>query len=308
MNNILWLIRREIWENRSLWIAPLVLGGVLLITAAFGGMHIGGNNGFSFGFNADSTSEAEVRHAIAGGPLDKRQFIYAATLSGFTVVQLLIMSIVLFFYLLDTLLAERKDRSILFWKSLPVSDTEVVASKLATAIVVVPLFVLTVSAVLHVLFGMVWWVRFHNSPLGGLLMSWDTVTWLNVQASFLLFIAVGILWYLPLMTYLMLVSVWARRNAFLWAVLPPLSILLIEAIISQSHYFADFLGRRLVGLFQLFDLESQLGKGHERLPALGDTLALISNPLSSQETWFGVLAAAAMFVVIVRIRRMRDDS
>ena len=57
------------------------------------------------------------------------------------------MVIVVFFYLLDSLLAERKDRSILFWKSLPVSDTEVVLSKLATALVVAPVFVLLVSSV-----------------------------------------------------------------------------------------------------------------------------------------------------------------
>ena len=81
-----------------------------------------------------------------------KQIIYAITLSTFTAVQLFTMVIVLFFYLLDSLLAERKDRSILFWKSLPVSDTEVVLSKLLTAAVVVPLFVLVVSAVLQVLF------------------------------------------------------------------------------------------------------------------------------------------------------------
>ena len=86
------------------------------------------------------------------GAVDKKQIIYAITLSTFTAVLLFTMVIVLFFYLLDSLLAERKDRSILFWKSLPVSDTEVVLSKLLTAAVVVPLFVLVVSSVLQVLF------------------------------------------------------------------------------------------------------------------------------------------------------------
>ena len=311
MNNMLWLIRREIWENRSLWIAPLVLAGVILITAAFGGIHIGDNDVPWMGYGSHDAHNEEIRNALAATPLDKKQMIYAMTISMFTVIQLLIMTIVLFFYLLDSLLAERKDRSILFWKSLPVSDGEVVTSKLLTAIVVTPLFVLAVSAVLQLLVGGVLWIRFHSSLFGDVLMPWDAGTWFSVQASFLVFIAAAMLWYLPLIAYLMVVSVWARRNAFLWAVLPPLSILLIEGMINQSHHFGDFLGRRIVGIFQLFDFSSSTTGRHgppESLPSLGEILAHISSAFTSQETWFGVLAAAAMIFVTIRVRRFRDDS
>ena len=139
MNNMLWLIRREIWENRSLWIAPLVIAGVILVIAAFGGIHVGDGGDFSMGWHSDSgidisdEDRENIRSAMATAPLDKKQIVYAITLSTFTAVQLFSMVIVLFFYLLDSLLAERKDRSILFWKSLPVSDSEVVLSKLLTA-------------------------------------------------------------------------------------------------------------------------------------------------------------------------------
>ena len=166
MNNMLWLIRREVWENRSLWIAPLVVAGVILIIAAFGGIHVGDGSDVSLGWDSDSgpdISEQDrenIRSAMATAPLDKKQIIYAITLSTFTAVQLFSMVIVLFFYLLDSLLAERKDRSILFWKSLPVSDTEVVLSKLLTAAVVTPVFVLLVSSALQVLFAGVWSLRF----------------------------------------------------------------------------------------------------------------------------------------------------
>jgi ABC-2 type transport system permease protein len=313
MNNMLWLIRREVWENRSLWIAPLVIAGVILITAAFGGIHVGDHGKFSMGWQSDSgldISEADresIRSAMADSPLKDKQIVYAITLSTFTAVQLFSMVIVLFFYLLDSLLAERKDRSILFWKSLPVSDAEVVLSKLLTAAVVLPLFVLVVSSVLQVLFALVWSVRFSDSELGEMLMAWDAEIWIKLQVAFVLVIVTAVLWYLPLIAYLLLVSAWARRNAFLWAVLPPLAILAIENMILGSNHFGEFLGRRLIGVFDL--IERSIGSVHgSGMVSVSEVLRAVSGVVSSYETWLGALAAAAMIFATIRIRRYRDDS
>ena len=312
MNNMLWLVRREVWENRSLWIAPLIVACVILVVAMFGGIHAGDGGDFSMGWQTDNSIDLseqhreEFRKAMAEEP-EHRQLIYAITLSTFTAILLFTTMIVLFFYLLDSLLAERKDRSILFWKSLPVSDTEVVLSKLLTAAVVVPLFVLVVSSVLQVLFALVWSVRFNDTILGDALMAWDGPTWLKLQASYLLTIVTAIVWYLPLITYLLLVSVWARRNAFLWAVLPPVAILAIEALIHQSNYFGEFLGHRFIGVFEL--IERKIGSVHgSGMIGVGDVLGAISGVFTSPETWYGVLAAAGMIFVTIRIRRLRDDS
>jgi ABC-2 type transport system permease protein len=317
MNNMIWLIRREVWENRSLWIAPLVVAGVILVISMFGGVHVGnGGADVSLGWDSDSgphISEQDrdnIRSAMATAPLSKKQMIYAITLSTFTSILMFTMVIVLFFYLLDSLLAERKDRSILFWKSLPVSDTEVVLSKLLTAAVVTPVFVLLVSSLLQVLFAGVWSMRFGNSVLGDALMAWDGATWLKVQASFLLLLVSAVLWYLPILTYLMVVSVWARRNAFLWAVLPPVSILAIEVLILRSNNFGHFLGRRFIGMFPI--LESGAGKifgdENEGIVTVGQVLNAVSAVFTHYETWAGVLAAAAMIFAAIRIRRYRDDN
>jgi ABC-2 type transport system permease protein len=264
------------------------------------------------GWHSDSSIDiseqdrVNISSALAKSP-EQKQLIYAITLSTFTAVQLFTMVIVLFFYLLDSLLAERKDRSILFWKSLPVSDTEVVLSKLLTAAVVVPLFVLVVSSLLQVLFALVWSVRFSGSPLGEALMAWDGPTWIKLQASFLLTITTAILWYLPVIAYLMVVSVWARRNAFLWAVLPPVAILAIENMILGSNNFGDFLGHRFIGVFEL--LEAKVGSVHgSDMVTVRDVLEAVSGVFASAETWLGVLAAAAMIFGAIRIRRYRDDS
>jgi len=316
VNNMIWLIRREVWENRSLWIAPLVVAGIILVIAAFGGVHVGNGNDVSLGWNSGSGAHMSdqdresIRSAMATAPLSKKQIIYAITLSTFTAVQLFSMIIVLFFYLLDSLLAERKDRSILFWKSLPVSDTQVVLSKLLTAAVVTPVFVLLVSSALQVLFAGVWSMRFSGTFLGDALMAWDGPVWLKIQASFLLLLASGILWYLPILTYLMVVSVWARRNAFLWAVLPPVSILAIEGLILQSHNFGNFLGRRFIGMFQILQASSgkMFGDENEGIVTVGEVLKSVTAVFTHYETWAGVLAAAAMIFAAIRIRRYRDDN
>jgi len=115
-----------------------------------------------------------------------------------------------------------------------------------------------------------------------------------------------LIWYLPIAGYLLLVSVWVRRNAFLWAVLPPVAILMVEGLLLRSDSFADFLGRRFGGVFQIMDFHDF------NMVVTEDALALfvahVGRVFAHYETWLGVLVAAAMFVAAVRIRRYRDDN
>jgi ABC-2 type transport system permease protein len=174
-------------------------------------------------------------------------------------------------------------------------------------VVVVPLFVLLVSSALQVLFAFVWSIRFNDTLLGDALMAWHGATWLKLQAAFLMFVAAATAWYLPLVAYLMLVSVWARRNAFLWAVLPPVSILAIEGLILRSNEFGAFLGRRLSGVFEITG-EAFSGAQNPSMVSMGEAVSSIAAVFTSYETWLGVLAGAAMTFATIRIRRLRDDS
>jgi ABC-2 type transport system permease protein len=297
-NKVLMLVRREIWENRSLWIAPLAIAGIILVSAAFSATPFDG--GEHRDWMVPGSGPDEIRHLPAA---DKGELIYAGILSMLTVVQLFALGIVVFFYLLDCLMTERKDRSILFWKSLPISDTEVVTSKALTSLVAAPLYVLAISAVTQILFGLIIWARFHDSVFGAMIVPWPVGTWAQVQVGFLALVPAAILWYLPLAGYLMLVSVWARKNAFLWAVLPPMAVLLVESLITHTHHFADFLGRRLVGLFMIMDFEDGA-----REPTLAAALEHVGRVFTHYETWLGVLVAAGFLVAVIRIRRYRDDS
>jgi ABC-2 type transport system permease protein len=293
-SKVMMLMRREVWENRSLWIAPLAISGVILVSALIGDGPLDGGGPFRI--------DGKDPFAQVDPGAEKRELMFAGVLGMLTVVQLFALGIVVFFYLLDSLLAERKDRSILFWKSLPISDTEVVTSKALTALVAAPLFVLLLSAVTQLVFTLVLWARLSGSGLAKFI-ALDPGLWLQLQVGFLAFIPAMVLWYLPIAAYLMLVSIWARKNAFLWAILPPVALLLVEGLMMQTHYVADFLGRRLAGAFMIMD--SPEG---DVAPSLGLLMSHVARVFTHHETWLGVLVAIGFFVACIRIRRYRDDS
>jgi ABC-2 type transport system permease protein len=293
-SKVMMLMRREVWENRALWIAPLAIAGVILVSALFG----------TGPLDEDGPIKISGSHPLEGidPGADKRRMIFTGFLGMLNVVQLFALGIVVFFYLLDSLLAERKDRSILFWKSLPISDAEVVTSKALTGLVAAPLFVLALGAVTQLVFTLILWARLNGTTFGHFI-ALDAGLWLRMQLAFLVFIPAIVLWFLPIAGYLMLVSVWARKNAFLWAVLPPVALLLVESLSTHTHHVADFLARRIVGLFEIMDLPDGDGS-----PTLGTLLTHVARVFAHYETWLGVLVAAGLFVACVRIRRYRDDS
>ena len=225
----LMLVRREFWENRSLWIAPLVIAGVILVIGrvrrhamSTTALHVGWiDSGIEI---SERTAEHRARDGTA--PIDKRRRSTPIALSMLTV---------------GAAVRARSSwcSSICSTACSPSARTAASCSgsrcrcptprwccpSSLTALVVVPLFVLAGER------GDADPVRrssgraLHGIVLGDVLMAWDVAAWAQLQASFLVLVPAAILWYLPIAGYLMLVSVWARRNAFLWAVLPPVAIL-----------------------------------------------------------------------------------
>ena len=116
------LAKREIWEHKSLWIVPAVIGGLGIVFAlyGFGALLLAAHQGM-ININGDITGVNSVEGV--------RAFIFGSAAFFNTV-----MLFMVWFYLMDTLHADRKDRSVLFWKSLPLSDTTTVLSKLFTEI------------------------------------------------------------------------------------------------------------------------------------------------------------------------------
>src|SRR6266446_3874519 len=224
-----WSVRRELWENRSIYIAPLIV-------AAFE----------VFGFAISTIGLAGRRRAVLLlDPAHQRAAI-EQPYDLAAMMMIFIAFIVGVFYCLDALHGERRDRSILFWKSLPVSDLTTVLSKATIPLVVLPLvafaIIVCVQVVMVLQTGVV--LIFHGmSP---------ATTWAHFPVFqnwlVLLYGLVAIaLWHAPIYGWLLLVSGWARRATFLWAVLPLIAIQIFEKITFGTSYFGSFVNHRLFG-------------------------------------------------------------
>jgi len=295
MNALPILIRRELWEHRMLWIAPLVLVGIYLCMCFVPGP---GVIGIPKGMHIPDLGPERSVVALLG-----MQVVF----TGFLV---LLMGAVVFFYLADCLYAERKDRSILFWKSLPVSDWITVLSKALVALVIMPIAIFALALLANLLAYGILWIRFHDTVVMPNFIRWDTFAWLRLNGNLFANIIVLSLWYAPIVGYQLLLSAWARSSVLVWTLLPPLALMLAEGWFVKSWNIAQFLGYRLFwGMWEHrpppnFDvgpgthntIENVL-RGTNLLPALGNV-----------NLWLGLAVGIALVLAAIRIRRYRDDS
>ena len=223
--------------------------------------------------------------------------------------------VTVFFYLLSSLYDERKDRSILFWKSLPVSDAATVLSKLLVALVVVPLGVFVAALVTNMLQRWVWDIRYALGLEAARSSSGIRSPGLKVEAFMLLVLVLAVLWYAPIAAYLMVISAWARRNVFLWAVLPPVILWVVETIAFGTRYVRDLLVYRLGGVWSICRNnfrghgvpDGSFWKQH-RLSPRCSTSSASPDLFTNIDLWLGLIVAAALVYAAIRIRRYRDDT
>ncbi len=279
-----WSVRRELWENRSLYIAPLVVAGIVLL-----------------GFLVSTvTLPEQIRTLPALTPAERHEVV---TMPYSAVAAALIATafIVGVFYSLDALHSERRDRSILFWKSLPVSDRMTVLSKASIPLVVLPLFAFAVAVVAQLIILLVSIAVLLVSGTG-IATWWREVQFFPSLLALLYAVAAITLWHAPIYTWLLLVSAWARRAPFLWAVLPPLAAGFLERLAFNTSHVQALLQYRLIGWFgRAFDVEPEAS-------AATDHLKLIAPEklLSTPAFWLGLAFAVACLTAAVRLRRYRE--
>jgi ABC-2 type transport system permease protein len=205
-----------------------------------------------------------------------------------------------FAYLLDCLFAERKDRSILFWKSLPVSDAETVLVKLFVALVLAPAGAILLTLVLQPILGLI--VYLGVESLRGSMGLDVFSSWPAILPRIGVIWAFSTLWYAPLACYLMLASVLAPRTPLVFAVVPPLMLSVLERTTLSTSYIGQFLLERLVPGRKL-DRGLMLAEGSDS-SSIGEWV----QPFLLPELWLGLAAAAGMLYIIIRLRRFRDDT
>lgn len=234
---------------------------------------------------------------------------------------LIALAFVVFFYCLGCLYDERKDRSVLFWKSLPLSDTETGLSKFVSAAIVAPAIAFSVAVLtglaVFALTSVV--VMMHG---GNPLPLWDITAILSGAANLLFSIPMYALWALPTIGWLMLCSAWSGRVPFLWAVLAPVFLGATIGIIglmsffnlTNGWYWSNIVGRLLGGTIPGMELIYRYGaagtplriNGPEDVAhifSLGNSYAGLANP----QVWIGVAVGAAMIFAAIRLRKYRDE-
>src|SRR5213593_4726476 len=271
-----WSVKRELWENRSIYIAPLIVAAVVL-----------------FGFLVSTGGLPERRQAVL--LLDPAKARAAIDTPYNVAAMMLIFTafIVGVFYCLDALHGERRDRSILFWKSLPVSDLTTVLSKVTVPLVVLPLLSFAIIVVTQFIMLLI-------STAVLLPRGLAATTWANFnlfqQSLILLYGLVAIaLWHAPIYGWALFVSGWVRRATFLWAILPLLAISFFEKITFNTSHFASMLKDRVMG----FAPEAFAFQVHA-VPQLTP-----GRYLSTPGLWLGLVFAAVFIAAAIRLRRYR---
>ena len=322
MKTFYWLVKREFWEHKGGFVtAPIVAGIIALVlnlmllitTEVLGRRWAGVGKGDSFHTNFDG--------AFNGDNLVQAGAVLDMTLYGVTFLILGVMAIVVFFYCLGALYDDRRDRSILFWKSLPLSDTNTVLSKAASAVVVAPAIAVVTGVISGLLLMIVVaiFATFHGVPAWRLLMEAHPF---RVVFTLLLLLPLYAIWALPTLGWLMLCSAWARSKPFLWAIALPIAAGIVVSWFGlmglfnrgSGWFWANVVGRLLGSLvpggWVGQNNELIIMHGHDDPASVLQSLDLAYHysALANPSTWIGAIAGVAMIAGAIWFRRWRDDS
>ena len=304
INHYIALMRREFWEHRSIWVTPLAIASIVTLGTLTALM-----------FAGEFARELDV--AIFGAQNIAGDTERKAVLTGFFVgsswLFLIALSILTIFYTLDSLYAERKDKSILFWRSLPVTDAETVVSKLATAVVLIPGVTIAAIIATHIVNLIVTsiWVSAKGGSAGTLI--WGSVPLLDNWLAAIVVIYAMAVWMSPFLGWFLFVSAWTRRAPLLMAFLPLVLIPMIEGIFLRSAHFAEAVWGRSaqIPIFAGIELERFFDEGHARMN--DEMVSLLAHLdigkfLASIDTWTGIIVCGLLTTAAIYVRRYRDES
>lgn len=317
MKTFYWLVKREFWEHRGgfFW-APVITGGVFLLLNVMGIITaevLGASHGISIGAGGGLHN---VISEMDAGDLSKVGLALDLAMYSAMGLLIVVLGFVVFFYCLGALYDDRRDRSILFWKSLPISDTSTVLSKVVSATVLAPAIAVIVGIVVGMLQLVILAITlsFHGVNVWQLLVQAHPF---QVMFNLIGYIPLYVLWALPTVGWLLICSAWARSKPFLWAVaLPVASGLIISWFgimgffnLSTLWFWQNIVQR---GLFSVFPTGGTFGLSKADIDGghvldfmnLSNTYQLLASP----NLWIGAVVGLALLAGAVWFRRWRDDS
>ena len=260
MKSLAMLSRREFWEHRIIFVVlPTIITGffllmmllTLLVSATDAvDMNVDIQSDQDLVFFNDSMKVdniyAFVLYQLEGRSAEERAQYINAGLQALGGPLIGILWFVMFFYLLYSLYDDRRDRSILFWKSMPVSDAMTVISKLVTGVWLVPLIYLLGVAILQLAaMGML-----SFATLGTEISMWETVwvpasifsNWIRYLGALMFYS----FWALPFFGWLVAVSAYAKSVPLVWVLGVPLALTIVERVVADESLLANWMWDHIV--------------------------------------------------------------
>ncbi|MEM6511703.1 MAG: hypothetical protein AAF660_01715 [Pseudomonadota bacterium] len=307
VQNQLALVKRELWEHRAIYLTPLSIAAVMILAALTGQVSLS-----AFGSAVEIAMMGA--HELDVDPEAHRALLTGAV-SGLGGVFLVAMWILTIFYCLDALYAERKDKSILFWRSLPVTDAETVISKLVVAVAVIPLvtfLVIALTQLVTLILTSIW-----LSFVGGnaSLLIWQALDLVDIWGGTLILVFAIPLWLSPFIGWYLLVSAWTRRAPLAVAFLPIFILPMIEKIILDTTLFANLFFERTFAIIELIEVfgdgiedfvESDIAVDPSSISLVGaiDLGGFVLNP----HLWGGIIVCALFIGAAIWVRRYRAEA
>jgi ABC-2 type transport system permease protein len=321
-SKFVWLVKREFWEYRGgfLW-TPLIVAAVMLAFMAMGlitaeltarqhGFTLNGIRIDQLTSHLDAAAMAQFQSALDVGLITMGLPIRIA------------LFFVVFFYGLGALYNDRSDRSVLFWKSLPLSDTQTVLAKVAAALVVAPALTLLGMIALQLGFLILFTLYAALHGVNAIPYLWSPTHLIAMWVKLLVLVPVNALWALPCLGWLLLCSAYARSKPFLWAVMLPIVagvlvswVQLMQAFDLHSGWFwRHVVGRLLLSLIPESWISFNALRGLENTDNPGDAISSllsfgnIFDQFATPNFLIGVAAGVAMIAAAIWLRRSRIEA
>jgi ABC-2 type transport system permease protein len=303
MNKFLWMLRRELWESRVVWMAPAICGGIMIIGTLLGVLKTGN-------VQLDADFLAKLHSEVTP---EKARGLASVLLMGMSVPFLITVLFSQTFYTLDALYSERRDRSILFWRSLPVSDTVTVLSKVVVGALLIPgAAAVAAFGTELVLVGIATAKSGSAVPMMSYL--WSPSVWGAWGVALVYLTLASALWYLPAVGWNLLVSAWAPRSPLIYAALAPLAVGLAEKVTFGTHTFLHAIGHFYLGFAHRVvgppggSLTMDFGDESMNLPSTAFDIIHPIDFLATPELWVYVAIGAGMIAAAVWMRRYRENA
>ncbi|HEX4479896.1 MAG TPA: hypothetical protein VH082_03750 [Rudaea sp.] len=322
-NKFSWLVRREFWEYRGAFFwAPLITAMIMLAIMVMM-LVVAEVTAQQHGVNLNVFNLSSITSHVSDGDIEQVHSALDVSLMGLCFPIVVVLFFVLFFYGLGSLHNDRADRSVLFWKSLPLSDTETVLAKLFAITLLAPVLSIVAIILLQIGFLVLITVYFMFHGSNAIALLWSPSHLIVLWFRLILRIPVNALWALPSVGWLFLCSSFVRSKPFLWATLVPIlsGVLVMWFSLMQTFsltsmwYWKNIVGRALLSIFPgswvWFDFTPATFANIKNPSQVTDaflSLDALGHQLTSPNLWIGALVGAGMIALSIHFRRQRIEA